>query len=132
MENNQHVQPGQIRYIQFEQDVALQGGLRPALIVQNMPGCIHSPRIWAIPLTTKINKARHLPMHVSVPKTAQNGLRNDSVALVEQARFVERSAIKELVGFMEQNVMWECGNAVIKNWDIFSPNISTAARFRVA
>lgn len=99
--NNEKIAPGQIRYTKFQGDIAYQGGIRPAVIIQNHIGCIYSPRIWVIPLTSKVKKSSHLPMHIFIPKTANNGLDEDSVALVEQAKFVLKRNIGYLMGELE-------------------------------
>lgn len=127
LKNQNNVSVQQIRYASLNGAVALQGGERPVLIVQNEIGCIYSPRIWVIPLTTKTEKGKHLPMHVFIPKTSMNGLREDSVALVEQAQFVLKEDIGHLVGYMEDEHMWECGRAFIKNCPMFEPSILRAA-----
>jgi mRNA-degrading endonuclease toxin of MazEF toxin-antitoxin module len=115
------IKSGQIRYVDFSDgDFAKQGGARK--------GCEYSPRIWVIPLTTKTDKAKHLPMHIFIPKTDENGLKFDSVALVEQADFVLRDKIGDLVGNMESHNLYSCGRAWINNCDcIFSPNIVAIA-----
>jgi len=123
MRTNQinELKPGQIRYAYLKGDVALQGGYRPVLIAQNQIGCVYSPRIWVIPLTTKVHK--RMPMHVFVKKTQKNGLHSDSIALVEQAAFVLREDIKDLIGVMEPDMIHQCGNAWIRNCDIFGSEI---------
>ncbi len=107
---------GQIRYVDFSQgDVALQGGVRPAVIVQNNAGCNFSPRIWVVPLTCKVDKANHLPVHIRIPKSDDNGLKRDSMALVEQTQFVLKDKIGDFIGYLETENATKLGNAWINN-----------------
>lgn len=124
---------GQIRFATLKGDVALQSGERPVIIIQNQIGCVHSPRIWVIPLTSKVSKAKHLPMHIMIPRSEKNGLRHDSVALVEQAAFVTRESIGDAIGCLEEEYLWRCGNAWIRNCDMFAPEVvETMAKITAA
>ena len=60
-----------------------QGGVRPVLIIQNDRGNLHSPTVIVAAITSRQRKA-HLPIHVLLPARIC-GLRQDSVALLEQA-----------------------------------------------
>ena len=117
--------PGQIYWINFgEGSEGIQGGRRPAYILQNQKGCIFSPTIRVVPLTAKTEKAKHLPMHVQVPKTKMNGLNQDSVALVEQETTIRKKCVGEFIGFIENNIRYKCGLELIKNSiESFPPEI---------
>lgn len=120
---------GQIRYVQLDPEFAKQGGTRPAIVIQNNIGCEYSPRVWVIPLTSRVEKAKekHLPMHVFVKKTETNGLKTDSIAVTEQAQFVLKSNIsKNTVGVADPKVLRACGKAFADNCPIFENNAEAA------
>ena len=108
---------------------ALQAGVRPCLVVQNEMGCIHSPRVWVFPLTSKTEKAKtkRLPMHVFIPKSETNNLWEDSVILVEQARNVLKSDFINYIGECESHHIEQCSQAAILNWGIFTPQSAQSA-----
>lgn len=73
-----------------------QGGIRPAVIVQNSIGNIHSSTTIVFPLTTKI---KHLsqPTHSLFKKDTSKGLTEDSMILGECVRQIsEKRIIKKL------------------------------------
>ena len=67
-----------------------QTGLRPVIITQNDKGCCHSTRVHVVPLSSRIQKARHLPTHVLIQPTAENGLSRPSVAIAESLMSIQR------------------------------------------
>lgn len=69
-----------------------QGGIRPAVIVQNNKGNKFSPTVLVIPMTSeikKVNMATHNIMH----KTKFNGLDEDSMLLGEQTTVIDKRRI---------------------------------------
>lgn len=48
-----------------------QGGIRPAIIVQNDVGNLYSPTTIVLPLTAR-NKASHLPVHYTFSFSEEN------------------------------------------------------------
>jgi len=72
-----------------------QGDNRPVLIVQNDTGNRHSPTVVIVPLTCKLEK-RPLPTHVLIPQS--DGLGQDSLALTEQIRTIDRSRLDGYIG----------------------------------
>ena len=74
-----------------------QGKMRPAIVIQNDIGNRHSPTTIIVPLTSK-NKKRGLKTHVLIEKTEENGLSEDSVALCEQVRTIDKKRIKTKIG----------------------------------
>jgi mRNA interferase MazF len=79
-----------------------QGERRPVIIVQNDKGNKHSPTVIIVPITGKLNKPP-LPTHVLIPKAC--GLENDSLALTEQIRAIDRSRLGDCVGRAGKSVM---------------------------
>jgi len=77
-----------------------QGSCRPVLIVQNDVGNEHSPTVIAVPLTRKIEK--NLPTHVLIPRSC--GLEEDSLALAEQIRTIDRSRLSNYIGHISREI----------------------------
>lgn len=78
-----------------------QGGIRPAVIVQNDNGNIHSSTTIVMPLT-KIIKNLYLPTHSLVKKDECNGLRVDSMLLGECLRQVSEKRILKYLGYLNE------------------------------
>lgn len=87
-----------------------QGGVRPVLIVQNDVGNRHSPTVIVAALTSKSTKA-DLPTHVQVPKDV-SGLKCDSTILMEQIRTIDRGRLKEYIGCLESDQMYQADRAL--------------------
>lgn len=71
------------------------GSKRPVLVLSNDIGNAVSPIIIVVPLTTKIEKKRDLPTHVTIRKDDYSALRYDSVIMVEQIITIDK---KQLLG----------------------------------
>jgi mRNA interferase MazF len=72
-----------------------QSGVRPAIIVQNETGNIHSPTTIICPLTSK--KKSMSATHVSLtPEDA--GIVVESTVLCEQVRVIDKARIKKKLG----------------------------------
>ena len=69
-----------------------QGGIRPAVIVQNNKGNKFSPTVLVIPMTSEIKKA-NMPTHNIMHKTKFNGLDEDSMLLGEQTTAIDKKRI---------------------------------------
>ena len=80
-----------------------QGGIRPALVVQNDIGNKHSPTVICVAITSKMNKAK-LPRHVEL-SAAEYGVIKDSVILLEQIRTIDKSRLKEKVCHLDKKIL---------------------------
>lgn len=69
-----------------------QGGVRPAVIVQNNKGNKYSPTVLVIPMTKEIKKV-NMPTHNIMYKTESNGLDQDSMLLGEQTTAIDKRRI---------------------------------------
>lgn len=99
---------GEIFWIDFGKDVigSEQAGVRPGIVVQNEKGNMYSPTINVVPLTTNIKKADNLPVHVLIKLSEYNtGLEQDSVALVEQIKTIDKKRIIKYIGECPKEVM---------------------------
>ena len=72
-----------------------QSGIRPALIVQNEKGNIHSPTTIICPLTSK--QKPFLDTHVALTPF-DCGIIKESTVLCEQVRVVDKTRLKKKVG----------------------------------
>lgn len=86
-----------------------QGGLRPVLIVQNNVGNRHAPTTIIAPLTSRLTK-KPLPTHVEF--TCEH-LSQDSVALLEQIRTIDKSRLKQKMGWVSSEVMEQVNKAMM-------------------
>lgn len=86
---------GDIYYVDFGYGVGSeQGGIRPAIILQNNKGNYYAPTVMVAPITTA--KKRKLPTHVLVyPK---DGMKVTSIALYEQITTVDKSRLLSKIG----------------------------------
>ena len=75
-----------------------QGGVRPVLIIQNDIGNLHSPTTMVIPFSTRVFKNPNQPTHTLIKKSADTGLKIDSVLLGEQMRVISNQRIKRKIG----------------------------------
>ena len=103
---------GDIFFADLTADGHVQGGCRPVIVVQNDDGNKYSPLTSVIPLTSRSGKAMHLPTHVRIAASRFNGLRVDSVALVEQTRTINKEQLRNKVGSVERDFLVEIGRAV--------------------
>lgn len=75
-----------------------QGGIRPAIVIQNDIGNLHSYTTIVMPLSTKINKNPNQPTHTLIRKSVDNGLKMDSIVLGEQIRVISNQRIIKKIG----------------------------------
>ena len=75
-----------------------QGGVRPVLIIQNDIGNLHSSTTIVIPFSTKTFKNPNQPTHTLIKRSADTGLKEDSVLLGEQIRVISYQRIKRKIG----------------------------------
>jgi mRNA interferase MazF len=88
-----------------------QGGLRPVLAIQNDIGNKHAPTTIIVPLTSQIKKP--LPTHCVITATDTSGLSEDSLALAEQIRTIDKSRIKTVIGRASDEEIAELDKALL-------------------
>ena len=69
------------------------------------------PTVEIIPLSAKINKARHLPTHVLIEANETTGLRVDSLALAEQPKTIDKSKLIHRIGALTRDNLIAVGAA---------------------
>jgi len=100
-----------------------QGGLRPVLVIQNDTGNKFAPTVIIAAITSKMCKTK-LPTHVKLSAT-EYGLPKDSIVLLEQVRTLDKSRLKERIGYVSIQVMQEVDKAIQISFGIISPNVNT-------
>lgn len=88
----------------------VQGGLRPAIVIQNNIGNHFSPTILVVPLTSRLNKS-YLPTHVFIP-SGNGGLKTNSLALTEQIQTVNKTQISKIIGFLNSIIINKIEHAI--------------------
>lgn len=90
------VHRGEIYLVDLRDNVGSeQGGVRPAVIVQNEVGNNNSPTTIVCPLTSKQKK--QIPTHVDL-SVRDCQILVDSTVLCEQVRVIDRARIKKKLG----------------------------------
>lgn len=79
-----------------------QHGIRPAVIVSNNVGNIHSTTVLAIPITSR--QKSKLPTHVKIP-VGVAGLYKASTVLCENMANISKERIREYIGKMPKYFM---------------------------
>lgn len=74
-----------------------QGGIRPVVILQNDIGNKYSTTTLIFPLSSKM-KSLNQPTHTLIRRSADTGLRTDSVLLGEQMRVISTQRIIKKIG----------------------------------
>ena len=87
-----------------------QGGVRPVLIIQNDVGNMHSPTVICAAITSKMNKAK-LPTHVEIDCNRYEIVK-DSVILLEQLRTIDKKRLKDKVGHLDHDALYQVDKAL--------------------
>lgn len=96
---------GDIVLIDFgKQEGSVQGGLRPAIVLQNDTGNFFSTTT-IVALLTSQNK-KNLPTHVKI-NCGEGGLSKNSIILMEQVHTVSKSKIIKLIGHVTNPAIYE-------------------------
>lgn len=92
-----NIKRGDIYFVAFEPNVGSeQGGIRPAVIIQNDVGNHHSPTVIIAAITAKTRR-NNLPTHIHVD-SSRKGLEKDSIVLLEQLRTIDKSRLGDYIG----------------------------------
>lgn len=114
MEKERRYQIGEIYWVNLgKNEGSVQGGWRPAVIVQNNVGNKFSRTISVVPATSKMTKAK-LPTHVRV-RRGMFGLSRDSVIQCEGQRPVDKSQIGNYIGKVDDSTMRLIAKACLVN-----------------
>ena len=106
------IKRGDIFYYDFgENKGSIQSGRRPVLVIQADDFNAKAPTIIVAAITSVIKK-QYLPTHVILPE--DSGLPQQSMALLEQLRSVNKDDLAEQVGFVADENTWRYINNGIK------------------
>ena len=86
-----------------------QGGIRPAVIVQNNIGNKYSPTTIVVPVTSRQTKA-HIPTHVRVKGACFS---KRSLALTEQLVTIDKRRIIRKMGNVKLKSLLKIGTALV-------------------
>ena len=117
------VRRGEIYYADLSPVVGSeQGGVRPVLIVQNDVGNKYSPTVIAAAITSQKEKSK-LPTHIEI--NAQNcGLAKNSVVLLEQIRTIDKKRLKERMGMLDEDAMYQVNTALSISFGLGAESIN--------
>ena len=117
------VRRGEIYYADLSPVVGSeQGGVRPVLIVQNDVGNKYSPTVIAAAITSQKEKSK-LPTHIEI--TGQNcELAKNSVVLLEQIRTIDKKRLKERMGMLDEDAMYQVNSALSISFGLGAESIN--------
>ena len=117
------VRRGEIYYADLSPVVGSeQGGVRPVLIVQNDVGNKYSPTVITAAITSQKEKSK-LPTHIEI--NAQNcGLAKNSVVLLEQIRTIDKKRLKERMGMLDEDAMYQVNSALSISFGLGAESIN--------
>ena len=117
------VRRGEIYYADLSPVVGSeQGGVRPVLIVQKDVGNKYSATVIAAAITSQKEKSK-LPTHIEI--NAQNcGLAKNSVVLLEQIRTIDKKRLKERMGMLDEDAMYQVNSALSISFGLGAESIN--------
>lgn len=80
---------------------SVQGKSRLCVVIQNEIGCVYSPTIVILPLSSQLKKL-NMPTHFVLHKTENNGLNCDSLVLGEQVVTISKENIVKKIGTVKR------------------------------
>ena len=101
---------GEVYLVDFGQGFGSeQGGIRPAVIVQNNIGNKYSPTTIVVPVTSRQTKA-HIPTHVRIKGAC---FTKKSLALTEQVVTIDKRRIIRKMGNIRFKSLLKIGTALV-------------------
>lgn len=99
-----HVVRGELYYADLDSSRGSeQSGVRPVVVIQNDVGNYYSPTTIIASLTTNIRHKHVLPTHLHI--CARDGLRHDSIVLLEQIRTIDKVRLNQRIGKLTEYEM---------------------------
>ncbi|MBO6127176.1 MAG: type II toxin-antitoxin system PemK/MazF family toxin [Clostridia bacterium] len=109
--NNNEVKKGDIFFADLSPSIGSeQSGTRPVLIVQNNIGNKFSPTVIAAAITS--HHKNDLPTHITIKSKECQGLKKDSVVLLEQIRTLDKRRLRFKLGSINQNLINQVDKAL--------------------
>ena len=97
---------------------AVQGGVRPVLVIQNDIGNKHSPTVICAAITSQMHKAK-LPTHVEL-NCDKYDLAKDSVVLLEQLRTIDKKRLKDKVCHLDHQILLKIDKALEISLELYT------------
>lgn len=92
---------GDVVYVDFGNGYGSeQGGIRPAVVLQNNKGNMYSPCTIVAPMTSSEIK-NYVPTHITVLPTKDSGLKKTSIIMCEQMRTIDKRRILSKIGHLD-------------------------------
>lgn len=88
-----------------------QGGIRPAIIIQNDIGNKYSPTVIVCPISSEIKK-KELPTHVYLDNWKTYGLTKPSQVITEQIRTRDKAQLGDYIGCVDVDTMNKIDKAI--------------------
>lgn len=98
-----------------------QGGVRPAVVIQNNVGNRYSPTIIVSIISSEIKK-NELPTHVYINEYEKCGLKRPSQVMAEQVKTVDKSKIGDYIGSLNKATMDKINKAIEISVQVGSAN----------
>lgn len=102
----------------------VQGGVRPVIVLQNDAGCVSSPTVVVVPVTSRIRKDPDRRTHFLIRRTA--GLSADSIALGEQITTINKKQCLRYLGRLSRNDTDGVLSAALSGMDGYPPPVKEA------
>lgn len=87
-----------------------QGGIRPALVIQNNHGNLYSPTTIVASITSK-KFVKHFPTNVFLSKE-DSKLKIDSTIMLNQIRTIDKSRIKKIISRLNPYLIFQVDLAI--------------------
>lgn len=101
---NSEVKKGDIFFADLSPSIGSeQSGTRPVLIVQNNIGNKFSPTVIAAAITS--HHKNDLPTHITIKSNECQGLKRDSVVLLEQIRTLDKKRLRFKLGSISPSLI---------------------------
>lgn len=94
---------GDVFTVNFNGEGHVQSGLRPAVIIQNNVGNVHSLNVIVLPLTSQMKK-RNMPTHVLL-KANESKLSRDSIVLCENPMTIPKNKLENFITELPEKCM---------------------------
>ena len=114
---------GNVHWVDFGiTDGSEQGGVRPAVIIQNDIGNKYSPTLIVCPISSEIKK-KELPTHVYLSEYKMYGLTKPSQVITEQIRTIDKTKVGDHIGYIDETAMLKVNKALEVSVQIGKANI---------
>ena len=109
---NKQIKRGDVYWVDFGTTKGSeQGGVRPAVVIQNDIGNKFSPTVIVCPISSEIKK-KELPTHVLISDYHKYGLKQLSQVMTEQMKVRDKTQLGDYIGTMDTQIMSKIDRAI--------------------